>query len=176
MCYLESDISLRTLFVELPKDYWFVMGEYLPPQYGILKLASYIEQKNKNAEIQVLDSNAESLDWIGLQKRIESFNPDVVASSARSHPFPGTSIFNEAKRKNCIKAWNWANYDMVHAVMPNTSLTKKEVQEELYHCYRSFFGSWRRRVAELFSTKSLKSKLYQYMASQGIVNQVSNLF
>jgi len=58
------------------------MGEYLPPPYGILQLAAYLEHKNKDAEIQVLDCNAEGLDWKGLEKRIESFNPDVVASSA----------------------------------------------------------------------------------------------
>jgi anaerobic magnesium-protoporphyrin IX monomethyl ester cyclase len=73
---------VRILFVEPPKDYWFVMGEYLPPPYGVLQLAAFLEQKQGDAEIQVLDCNAEGLDWSGLEKRIESFNPDVVASSA----------------------------------------------------------------------------------------------
>ena len=75
-------ITLRILFVEPPKEYWFVMGEYLPPPYGILQLAAYLDQKHKDAQIQVLDCNAEGLDWDGLEKRIESFNPDMVASSS----------------------------------------------------------------------------------------------
>ena len=75
-------VHVKILFVEPPKDYWFVMGEYLPPPYGILQLAAYLEHKNKDAEIQVLDCNAEELDWKGLEKRIESFDPDIVASSA----------------------------------------------------------------------------------------------
>jgi len=91
-------------------------------------------------------------------------------------PFPGTAIYEEAKRNDWIEDWNWANYDMVHAVMPTETLSRKEVQEELYKCYRSFFGSWRRRFTGLFSRKTLKRRLYWYMASQGIVNQFKNLF
>ena len=73
---------LKILFVEPPKDFWFVMGEYLPPPYGILQLASYVEAHNKNVEISVLDCQAERLDWSGFERRIESFQPDVVAPSA----------------------------------------------------------------------------------------------
>ena len=65
---------------------------------------------------------------------------------------------------------------MVHAVMPTEYLSVKEVQEELYNCYRSFFGSWRRRIGGIASSKALKRRLYRYMASQGIVNQVKTLF
>lgn len=70
------------MFVEPPKDYWFVMGEYLPPPYGVLQLAAFLENKNRDTQIQVVDCNAEGLDWNGLKKRMESFNPDIVASSA----------------------------------------------------------------------------------------------
>ncbi|MDH5701225.1 MAG: cobalamin B12-binding domain-containing protein, partial [Candidatus Bathyarchaeota archaeon] len=73
---------MKVLFVEPPKDYWFVMGEYLPPPYGILQLAAFLESECKDVEINVLDCNAERLDWKGLERHVESFNPDVVASSA----------------------------------------------------------------------------------------------
>ena len=69
------------MFVEPPKDFWFVMGEYLPPPYGLLQLAGYLETKMPEAEIEVLDCQAMSLDWKTLGKRLESFNPDVVAAS-----------------------------------------------------------------------------------------------
>ncbi len=91
-------------------------------------------------------------------------------------PFPGTAVYEEAKRNGWIEDLNWANYDMVHAIMPTETLSIKEVQEELYHCYRSFFGSWSRRLGGIFSRKALKRKLYRYMASQGIVKQVKTLF
>ncbi len=39
---------MKILFVEPPKEFWFVMGEYLPPPLGILQLAGYLEQNNNN--------------------------------------------------------------------------------------------------------------------------------
>ena len=63
---------VKVMFVEPPKDYWFVMGEYLPPPYGLLQLAGYLETKMPEAEIQVLDCQAMSLDWKGLEKKLES--------------------------------------------------------------------------------------------------------
>ena len=65
---------------------------------------------------------------------------------------------------------------MVHAIMPTETLSREEVQEELYHCYRSFFGSWSRRFRGLFSRKEIKRRTYWYMAAQGIVNQFRKLF
>jgi anaerobic magnesium-protoporphyrin IX monomethyl ester cyclase len=67
------------LFVEPPRNFWFVMGEYLPPPYGIIQLATYLESKIKDVEIEVVDCNAKKLDWNGLQKHIESTRPDIVA-------------------------------------------------------------------------------------------------
>ncbi len=75
---------MRVLFVEPPKEFWFIMGEYLPPPYGILQLAAFLESKNKEVEIEVLDCQAERLDWEGLERRIESFDPNVVACSGLS--------------------------------------------------------------------------------------------
>jgi anaerobic magnesium-protoporphyrin IX monomethyl ester cyclase len=111
--------------------------------------------------------------------RLREFSNELdpgLAIFAILTPFPGTAVYEEAKRKGWIEEWNWANYDMVHAIMPTETLSTKEVQEELYHCYRNFFGSWSRRIGGIFSRKALKRKLYRYMASQGIVNQVINLF
>jgi anaerobic magnesium-protoporphyrin IX monomethyl ester cyclase len=112
---------------------------------------------------------------LDLREFANDIDPDLAIFAILT-PFPGTAIFEEAKRNGWIEDWNWANYDMIHAVMPTEHLSAKEVQEELYNCYRSFFGSWSRRIGGIFSTKSLKRRLYRYMASQGIVNQVKALF
>ena len=72
---------VKVMLVEPPKDYWFVMGEYLPPPYGLLQLAGYLETKMPEVEIEVLDCQAMSLDWKGLEKRLDSFSPDIVATS-----------------------------------------------------------------------------------------------
>ncbi|MGZ4903913.1 MAG: B12-binding domain-containing radical SAM protein [Halobacteriota archaeon] len=73
--------SLRVLFIEPPKDTWFVMGEYLPPPLGILQLAAYLEKHYEDAEIEVLDCQAKNVDWWGLEKRIANADPDVVVPS-----------------------------------------------------------------------------------------------
>ncbi len=56
-------------------------------------------------------------------------------------PFPGTELFQEARRKGWIEEYNWSHYDMLHAIMPTETLSRKEVQEELHECYRHFYGS-----------------------------------
>jgi len=110
-----------------------------------------------------------------LRDFANDLDPDLAILGILT-PFPATAVFEEAEQNGWIDDWNWANYDMVHAVMPTESLSVKEVQEEPYNCYRSFFGSWNRRIGRIFSSKALKRRLYRYMASQGIVNQVKTLF
>jgi anaerobic magnesium-protoporphyrin IX monomethyl ester cyclase len=73
---------VRVLFIEPPKDVWFVMGEYLPPPYGIIQLAAFLEEKVEGIEVEVLDCNAQHADWKDMEKHIESANPDIVASSS----------------------------------------------------------------------------------------------
>jgi anaerobic magnesium-protoporphyrin IX monomethyl ester cyclase len=70
---------MKVLFVEPPKETWFVMGEYLPPPFGILQLAAYLEREEKDVEIEVLDCQAKGVDWRGLRRYIESSQPDIVA-------------------------------------------------------------------------------------------------
>ncbi|MCK4367933.1 MAG: cobalamin-dependent protein, partial [Thermoplasmata archaeon] len=72
---------MRILFVEPPKDYWFLMGEYLPPPTGLLVLAAYLERELPDVEIDVLDCQAERKDWKDVERRIESLAPHVVAAS-----------------------------------------------------------------------------------------------
>ena len=75
-------MPVRVLFVEPPKDFWFVMGEYLPPPLGILQLAAYLEEQNDSVDIEVLDCQAARVHWISLEKRIASVRPDIFAPSA----------------------------------------------------------------------------------------------
>lgn len=74
-----------------------------------------------------------------------------------------------------IEDANLSNYDMAHAIMPTETLSRIEVQEELYNCYRSFYGSWNRKVGGLFSSNKLKSRLYRHMMGQNVLYQFKNL-
>ena len=67
-------------------------------------------------------------------------------------PYPGTDIYEEAKRHGWIEDRNYAHYDMAHAIMPTETLSRGEVQEEFLRCYRSFFGSPMRIMNGLFSS------------------------
>jgi len=106
---------------------------------------------------------------------INELDPDFVIFAILT-PFPGTELFEEAKKNGWIEDSNWANYDMVHAIMPTETLSRKDVQEELYKCYRSFYGSWKRRFQGLFSGNELKRRVYRHMLSQGIIKQLRDLF
>lgn len=75
---------LKIAFVEPPKDFWFIMGEYISPPFGVLALAAYVEEHNPGVEINVIDCQAEMLDWAGLERRLENLQADVVASSSLS--------------------------------------------------------------------------------------------
>lgn len=111
----------------------------------------------------------------GLREFVNKLEPDFAIFAILT-PFPGTKIFEEAKRMGWIEDFNWSHYDMIHAIMPTETLSTKEVQEELYNCYKSFYGSWNRRLTGLFSRREMKRRVYWYMAGRGIVRQLGSLF
>jgi anaerobic magnesium-protoporphyrin IX monomethyl ester cyclase len=110
-----------------------------------------------------------------LREFANELDPDFALFGVLT-PFPGTEIFDEAKRNGWIEDMNWANYDMIHAIMPTETLSVKQVQEELYGCYRNFYGSWKRRLKGVLSTNDLKRRIYLYMAKRGIISQLRQLF
>lgn len=75
-------MAYRVLFIEPPKHYWFVMGDYLPPPFSLLALAAYVERELPEVEIEIMDCQAEGSSWDDIEKRVESFSPSLVASSA----------------------------------------------------------------------------------------------
>ena len=91
--------TTRITFVEPPKDFWFPMGQYIPPPFGILCLASYLEREVEGVSIEVVDSQAEGLDWDELGKRIERTHPDIVAPSGLSTCNAGQAIRTAAIAK-----------------------------------------------------------------------------
>lgn len=116
--------------------------------------------------------SAESI--ANLREFVNHLDPDLAIFMILT-PFPGTELYEEAKRNGWIEDWNWANYDMIHAIMPTETLTREQVQRELYKCYRSFFGSWRRRLQGIFSTNDIKRRAYRYMARQNVLRQLKSL-
>ncbi|UCE10298.1 MAG: cobalamin-dependent protein [Candidatus Thorarchaeota archaeon] len=111
----------------------------------------------------------------GLRAWVNDIDPDIAIFMTLT-PFPGTELYEEAVQNNWIEDTNWAHYDMIHAIMPTEYLTCDEVQEELYSCYRSFYGSMKRRIMGVFSSNMIKRKAYRYMARQGVLALLRGYF
>jgi len=105
---------------------------------------------------------------------VDDLDPDFVVFTILT-PFPGTDVYDSAKEAGWIEDDNLFNYDMAHAVMGTETLTRKEVQEELYLCYNHFYSSWGRRLRGIFSTNEIKRRINWYMAGQGIVVKLKQL-
>jgi len=110
-----------------------------------------------------------------LREFANELDPDLVMFGILT-PFPGTGIYEEASRNGWIIDKNWSHYDMIHAIMPTESLSAMEVQEQLYGCYRDFYGSWSRRLGGLFSINMLRRQVFWHMLRNGVQEQLKSLF
>jgi anaerobic magnesium-protoporphyrin IX monomethyl ester cyclase len=168
--------------------YWVMMGIEHPRPSTLKRYRKDIKMDEAKQAVNLLKKNdifSHAMFVIGERKDThksieqvrhfaDEIDPDFAIFTALT-PYPGTEIYDEAKRKGWIEDNNWANYDMAHAIMPTETLSRREVQEELYECYRSFYGSWKRRLGGMFSRNKLKRHLYWHMTGQGVVNQFKNL-
>jgi anaerobic magnesium-protoporphyrin IX monomethyl ester cyclase len=110
-----------------------------------------------------------------LRDFVNYVDPDLAIFMVLT-PFPGTDLYDKARENGWIEDINWANYDMVHAVMPTEHLTVPEVQEELYLCYRGFYGSIKKRITGIFSKNTFKRQTYRYMAGQGLLQSMRDIY
>jgi len=110
----------------------------------------------------------------GLRKFSMDLNSDFSIYTALT-PFPGTDYYQTASENGWIEDTNYANYDMAHAIMPTETLSRKEVQEELWKCYRERYGSITSNISGAFSKKKLKRNLYRHMAGQKVLKKLRGL-
>jgi anaerobic magnesium-protoporphyrin IX monomethyl ester cyclase len=109
-----------------------------------------------------------------LRKFSLDIEPDFAIYTVLT-PFPGTKYFYEAKKKGWIKDFNYSNYDMAHAIMPTETLQRKEVQHELWKCYKNFYGSIIKGISGILSRNKLKRNLYRHMAGQHVLTKFRSL-
>ena len=169
--------------------YWVMMGVESPRGSTLESFKKGITAEEAKKAVKLLKENdifAHAMFVIGDRKDTSEsiadlrvfaneLDPDFAIFTALT-PFPGTEIFEEAKRNGWIEDFNLSHYDMAHAIMPTETLSRREVQEELYNCYRSFYGSWRRRLGGVFSSNKLKRQLFWHMMRKGVVRQFKSLF
>jgi anaerobic magnesium-protoporphyrin IX monomethyl ester cyclase len=169
--------------------HWVMVGVESPKESTLERFRKDITTKDAQEAVRLLKENdifAHAMFVIGerrdtaesianLREFANELDPDFAIFTALT-PFPGTEIFEEAKRNGWIEDSNWAHYDMTHAIMPTETLSRKEVQKELYECYRSFYGSLRRRLAGIFAKNDLKRRIYWHMAGEDVIRQLRALF
>lgn len=109
-----------------------------------------------------------------LRQYSQDIDPDFAIYTALT-PFPGTSFFEIAKKNGWIEDTNYSHYDMAHAIMPTEQLSRKQVQQELWLCYKSFYGSITKNISGVFSKNKLKRILYRHMAGQFVLEKLRRL-
>jgi anaerobic magnesium-protoporphyrin IX monomethyl ester cyclase len=169
--------------------YWVLLGVENSEQSTLKEYKKDISPEDAKEAVKLLKKNdifVHTMFIIGNRKDthesiakmrqfLNELDPDFVIFAILT-PFPGSEIYEEAERNGLIQDTNWAHYDMVHAIMPTETLSTKEVQEELYECYRSFYGSWSRRLEGIFARNDMKRRIFWYMTRRGIIQQFKNLF
>ncbi len=168
--------------------YWIMCGVESDAEATLKEFKKGTKTKDAYATMKILKDNdvfSHAMFVIGAKRdthesieRLRQFSidlePDFSIYTALT-PFPGTIYYENAKKNGWIEDTNYANYDMAHAVMPTETLTRKEVQNELWKCYQEFYGSYRRNIAGIFSKNKLKRTLYRHMAGQHVLTKFRRL-
>jgi anaerobic magnesium-protoporphyrin IX monomethyl ester cyclase len=166
-------------------NYWILLGVESPNEQALKSFNKGITMEDSRKAVKLLKQNdifAQTTLIIGerndssksiakLREFVNGLDPDLAIFMILT-PFPGTKLYAEALEKGWIEDFNWAHYDMVHAVMPTKYLSRQQLQEELFRCYRSFYGSIPRRLKGLFSRNKLKRKTYRYLASRAVLQEL----
>jgi anaerobic magnesium-protoporphyrin IX monomethyl ester cyclase len=167
---------------------WVMMGVESPLPEQLERYRKEVELSDAHEAVELLKKNdifthvmliigdrqdtRESIEY--TRRFVNGIDPDFVIYTVLT-PFPGTDIYDSAKKNGWIEDDNLFHYDMAHAVMGTETLSRRELQKELYKCYNSFYGSWGRRLRGILSTNELKRRINWYMAGRGILVQLKGL-
>jgi anaerobic magnesium-protoporphyrin IX monomethyl ester cyclase len=168
--------------------YWILTGVENDAEETLKEYKKGITTSDAYAAIKTMKQNdifSQAMFVIGARRdthesieRLRQYSvdlaPDLAIYTALT-PFPGTVYYETAKKNGWIEDTNYANYDMAHAIMPTESLTRQEIQEELWRCYHNYYGSVRKGITGVFSKNRLKRTMYQHMAGQFVLEKFRRL-
>ncbi|UCE80239.1 MAG: cobalamin-dependent protein [Methanobacteriota archaeon] len=186
-----DDIASNPDLVSKMRDvgnYWVMMGVESNSEERLKEFRKNITPSDAYKAVKVLNDNdifSHTMFVTGARKdsvkSIEAqrdFSLDLGADLAIYTvltPFPGTSFCETAKNNGWVEDFNYSHYDMAHAVMPTETMSRDEVQRELYYCYRAFYGSYTKSISGIFSKNKLKRTMYRHMASQRVLKKLRDL-
>jgi anaerobic magnesium-protoporphyrin IX monomethyl ester cyclase len=168
--------------------YWIMCGVETNAEATLKEFKKGTKNQDAYASMKILRDNdvfSHAMFVIGTRRdthesieQLRQFSldiePDFAIYTALT-PFPGTIYHKTAKENGWIEDTNYSNYDMAHAIMPTETLTRREVQEELWQCYKFYWGSYKRNISGFFSKNKLKRKLYHHMAGQHVLTKFRRL-
>jgi len=105
---------------------------------------------------------------------IHELDPHLVIYSILT-PLPGTEVHTEALKNGWLEDRNYAHYDMAHAIMPTETLSRTEVQGELYDCYKDFYGSPLKAIRGIFSSNEIMKNVYRHLAGKRVLGSLRQL-
>jgi anaerobic magnesium-protoporphyrin IX monomethyl ester cyclase len=168
--------------------YWILCGVETDSQEILNEYKKGIKTQDAYQAMKIMAQNdifSQAMFVIGARRdthdsieRLREYSHELTSDLAiytALTPFPGTIYYETAKKNGWIEDTNYTNYDMAHAIMPTETLTKKEVQEELWNCYRSFYGSITKNIAGVLSKNKLKRTCYRHMAGQYVLEKFRRL-
>jgi anaerobic magnesium-protoporphyrin IX monomethyl ester cyclase len=169
-------------------NHWVMLGIETNSQDRLKEYKKGISVSQAYKAVKILNENdifSQSMFVIGSRKdtvesieHLRDFSLDLGSDFSiytTLTPFPGTVYYDTAKENGWIEDDNYAHYDMAHAIMPTETLSRKEVQEELWRCYRARYSSIPKNIAGLFSSKKLKRNLYRHYAGQHVLKKLKGL-
>ncbi|UCE91333.1 MAG: cobalamin-dependent protein [Methanobacteriota archaeon] len=186
-----DDVASNPELVSKMRDvgnYWVMMGVESSSEERLREFRKDITPSDAYNAVKVLNDNdifSHAMFMIGARRdtaeSIEaerdfslSLGADLAIYTVLT-PFPGTSYYETAEANGWIEDSNYSHYDMAHAIMPTETLSRNEVQHELYNCYKAFYGSYSKSISGIFSKKKLKRTMYRHMASQHVLRKLRSL-
>jgi len=78
-------------------------------------------------------------------------------------PFPGSDIYQEAKKKNWLEIRDYSLYDMANAIMSTEHLTRKQLMASYRWCYAAYYTNLLKLFRGLFSKNDWKRGVWWHM-------------
>jgi anaerobic magnesium-protoporphyrin IX monomethyl ester cyclase len=169
-------------------NYWVMMGVEHHSEKQLKEYKKGITVPDARKAVKILNENdifSQSMFVIGARsdtaesiEQVRKFSLELDSDFSiytTLTPFPGTIFYDTAKENGWIEDSNYGNYDMAHAIMSTETLSRSEVQEELWRCYRARYGSIPKNIAGVFSRKKLKRNLYRHYAGQHVLRKLKGL-
>jgi anaerobic magnesium-protoporphyrin IX monomethyl ester cyclase len=105
---------------------------------------------------------------------VQELDPHLVVYTILT-PLPGSEVHAEARRNGWIEDENYGHYDMAHAIMSTETLSRNEVQGELYDCYKDFYASPVKALKGLFSSNEIKKNCFRHLAGKRVLGTLRQL-